>query len=429
MNRRLNILLSAYYCSPYRGGESAVGWQTAIGLAKYHDVTLICGDHSDQSPTALDLARYKEENGFPERLSLVHVQAQGMARKFFQLHQLPGLWFVYYEGYRLWQKQVLEVARGLHADKPFDLVHQLTIITFREPGYLWQLGIPWFWGPINGAANVPWKFLQSFGTKGCYRHITRNILNIIHTRFSPRCRTAAKRAAKVWTVTREDQKMVEHLWKARAETMLETGTTPQPTRVPKTLSDGEPLKMAWCGTIEARKALNLLLTAIHALPNAQAVELHVIGSGPEEMKSRQLAGNLGVSAVVKWHGRVNHDEAQKMMASCHLLVHTALKEGTPHAVLEAMSRGLPVICHDACGMGIAVNDSCGIKVPLHNPATSIRGFKEAIERLLATPDLLASLSEGALKRAGHLTWQSHTSRICQSYESVLNEKAPAPQLT
>jgi len=39
----MRILISAYYCSPYRGGESAVGWQVATELANHHDVTVVCG--------------------------------------------------------------------------------------------------------------------------------------------------------------------------------------------------------------------------------------------------------------------------------------------------------------------------------------------------------------------------------------------------
>ena len=130
MARRLNILISAYFCSPYRGGESAVGWQTAIGLARYHDVTVIYGDLKDDSPTLKDIERYSQEHGLPKGLKFRHVQVQGIARLIHRLHLLPGLWFLYYEAYRRWQLQALEIARELHSERPFDLAHQLTIITF-----------------------------------------------------------------------------------------------------------------------------------------------------------------------------------------------------------------------------------------------------------------------------------------------------------
>ena len=371
-----------------------------------------------------DIERYSQEHGLPKGLKFRHVQVQGIARLIHRLHLLPGLWFLYYEAYRRWQLQALEIARELHSERPFDLAHQLTIITFREPGYLWRMNIPWFWGPINGAANIPWSFLPSLGPAGCYRHVTRNLLNQFHTRFSFRCRTAAKRAAKIWTVTREDQKMVERIWKCPAEAMIETGATPKPAATPRARGETEPLRLAWCGLIEARKALGLLLSAIAGLPQGCKIELHVIGDGPEEPRCRRLAQTLGLSSIIKWHGRVSHDEAQALLNSCHILVHTALKEGTPHVVLEAMSQGLPVICHDACGMGIAVDETCGIKIPLTNPKASIQGFQAALGRVYAKPDLLEELSQGAIARASQLTWESHVVRMGVTYQRALNGSSP-----
>ena len=66
------------------------------------------------------------------------------------------------------------------------------------------------------------------------------------------------------------------------------------------------------------------------------------------------------------------------MSRAHVLLHTSLAEATSTVILEALARGLPVVCHDACGMRIAVDDRCGIKVPLIDPNTSIKGFSRAI---------------------------------------------------
>ena len=79
--------------------------------------------------------------------------------------------------------------------------------------------------------------------------------------------------------------------------------------------------------------------------------------------------------------------------------------------------GLPVICHDACGMQTAVTDRCGIKVPLHDPETSIDGFCRAIQKL-AEPQFYNQLSAGALHRAHELTWDSKGARISEAYLNV-----------
>lgn len=145
---KMRILISAYYCSPYRGGEAAVGWQVASRLAMAgHEVHVICGDLSEDEPTRKDLERYTSEQGLPEGLTIHHVAADATSRRLHDWHCKPGMWFLYYGAYRHWQKLALKKAVELHADRPFDLVHQLTIIGYREPGYLWKMGIPFVWGP------------------------------------------------------------------------------------------------------------------------------------------------------------------------------------------------------------------------------------------------------------------------------------------
>ena len=91
-------------------------------------------------------------------------------------------------------------------------------------------------------------------------------------------------------------------------------------------------------------------------------------------------------------------------------------------VMESLALGLPVICHDACGMGVAVTEMCGIKVPMRGPRISEAGFAAAIRSLLASPQRVAAPSAGALARAQELTWDRKWREIAAAYDSVL----PAP---
>lgn len=410
---RLNILISAYYCSPYRGGESAVGWKVATGLAKHHDVTVICGDLSAEAPTGADLDRWKHEQGMPDGLTVHHVRAEGMTRRIHDLHALPGLWFLFYEAYRRWQRQVLGVASDLHRVKPFDVVHHVNVIGFREPGYLWRLGVPFFWGPVTGAPMVPAAFLRDFSAREKFRWGSRNFLNAIQIRMAGRSAAAARAAARVWAVSGEDREVFRR-WGVTAEPMLETGCSGSSASGPRRREPGEPLRLCWSGLFQGIKALPLLLRAMAGHDRSDVV-LDVLGDGVEAERWKELAASLGLDGRVFWHGMLPRDEALRKMEAAHALVHTSVKEGTPHVVLEALSMGLPVICHDACGMGTAVTDTCGIKVPLRDPAASEEGFRQALGRLLADAALLESLSLGALARAEELTWDAKISRYEQSY--------------
>lgn len=413
----MRILLSCYYFSPYRGGEAAVGWNIATRLAAHHDVTVLYGDLSPETPMKADIERYQRERAWPKRLTAVHVAVDRRICWLNHLHTKPGLFFLYYAAYKRWQQVAFGSACRLHRKEPFDLIHHLTIIGYREPGYLWQLGIPFFWGPINGAASIPWAYVKRFGGAGRYRHLVRNILNTVQMRLPSRSRKAAMAATKIWAVTAEDQGMVQELWGQRAELMLETGATPTANPEIRTLHPGEPLRLVWCGIIEARKALDLAIQAIAQLPDPNSVELHVVGDGPEQKACLELSHRLSVSNTIRWHGRVSHAKAQQLMGNGHALIHTAVKEGTPHVVLEALAQGMPVICHDSCGMGVAVTEKCGIKIPMVTPEQSFKGFASAMRHLLNNPNELQTLSQGASRQAQSLGWNSLIQKLLHAYHN------------
>ena len=412
----MRILLSCYYFSPYRGGEAAVGWKYATGLAALgHEVTVLYGDLSGNMPMKADLVRYSAETALPHNLIPVHVAPEACTRVIHDLHGRPGLFFLYYFAYRRWQQSAYRMAQALHQKSPFDLAHQLTIIGYREPGYMWKLGIPFFWGPINGAAMMPFGFIRSFGWRGRYQHSVRNVLNWIQMRLPSRSRTAAKAATKIWAVTEEDRQMVEDVWGLKADLMIETGATPSPEARIKHRDASEPLCLIWCGICEARKSMNFIIDALAGLPQDMSWQLDVIGDGPERERWQRDATAKGLASKIHWHGRVPHAKAQGLMAAGHALVHSSVKEGTPHVVLEAMAVGMPVICHDACGMGVAVDENSGLKVPMRDPKTSVAGFRDAILRLWSEPDLLAKLSKGACHRAQHLSWETKVRQVADAY--------------
>jgi glycosyltransferase involved in cell wall biosynthesis len=128
---------------------------------------------------------------------------------------------------------------------------------------------------------------------------------------------------------------------------------------------------------------------------------------------------------IDWIGNLPHHEAMERMKCADVFVHTSLQEGTPHVVMEALSMGMPVICHDACGMGVAVTAECGIKVPLVDFETSVCSFRSALDRLEQNPGLLRELSQGALKRASELSWDALAERIARTLDRLAEARQPS----
>ncbi len=180
---RPRLLLVAYGCSPGRGSEAGVGWNRAVQAAHVADTWVLC----EETEFAEDIRQHRAAHG---EIPGLHFQFVPQRRWESYLWRVPGLGYL---AYNLWQRRALDVARRLHEKLHFDLVHQLTFATFREPGYMSELGVPWIWGPFGGTQNYPWQFLGQAGAVGALCELARSIMNRLQLRLSPRIRRAARR--------------------------------------------------------------------------------------------------------------------------------------------------------------------------------------------------------------------------------------------
>ena len=417
----MRVLLSVYAFSPYRGSECAVGWNVARELAKLHDVTVITGDVKDSGFEA-EYQKYVQENGDVQGLTVVYLRPTRLIAFIDRMHELPGLWALYYLAYNLWQRMAYRKAHELHTQCPFDVVHHLTMIGYREPGYMWKLGIPFFWGPVGGSVNEPLGFIGIYSFAGKIKAVIRYVVNALQKWLLLRPRIAAQKAKKTWAVTADDEATITRIWGAKCERMIETAATHMDDAKARAWDGTTPLRIVWSGTHTYGKALPILIKAIAKLKKGSVgrsdIRVDVLGKGEETEKWKRMAERLGVGDAFAWMGHVPRQRALEIMNDAHLLAFTSVKEGTPHVVLEALSLGLPVICHDACGMGIVVTDKCGFKVPLKNPETSINGFVEAISCILESPGIVAEKSIAALERAKQLTWKEKAEEISRAYENI-----------
>jgi glycosyltransferase involved in cell wall biosynthesis len=129
----------------------------------------------------------------------------------------------------------------------------------------------------------------------------------------------------------------------------------------------EPLRIVWTGLHTPRKALNLGLDALAALPKNVPWELHVLGKGPRTTAWQAQASDLGLNDRCYFHGWLEREAALKVMAEAHVMLITSLRDLTSTVTIEAMAMGLPIVCLDHCGFAGVVDESCGIKVPVTHP--------------------------------------------------------------
>lgn len=413
MTERLKILISAYACSPFKGSEPGVGWGFVAVLARHHDLWVIVEEEKYRA----DIERHLADN--PALTQSVH---------FFYVRKQRNRWLrklwppSYYWYYRRWHKNAYALAQELHREIGFDLAHQLTMVGFREPGYLWKLGIPFVWGPIGGMGLFPWHFLPQVGAYGALYYFGYNLINLWQMHFARRPRLAARIAGSgLVAATPENQRGARDYWGCSSTLMSEVGLPPTVVCQPPHRKESEPLRIVWTGLHVPRKALNLALLALADLPKNLDWELHILGQGRLTSAWQQLSVKLGIAARCRFHGWLPREEVLAIMATSHLLLITSLRDLTSTVTVEALASGLPLICLDHCGFAGVVDARCGIKVPVTTPAQVVAGLTAAITRLAGNETLRFNLAQGAVVRAQEFSWEKKAAILDRIYRRKLTE--------
>ena len=411
VKRRLKVLVSAYACDPRRGSESAVGWGWCRAISDRHDLWIIAGEASREG-IETELQRQPELHR--------HMHFHYIRQR--QLHWLERIWppleMITYQ--HQWQRAAYRMGKELHARSGFDLVHQLTYVGFRTPGYLWKLDVPFVWGPIGGLENTPWRFLPVLGAHGCAYYGVRNLVNAVQKRFSPGPKRAFHKArGGIIAATEGMRREILRWYGHQSEVVCEIGLPPAARAEASTRRADEPLRLAWSGQHQPGKALPLLLRAAMALPRSFKWTLDILGHGRCTPRWQRLARRLGVDDRCRWHGWVARDQALAVVRGAHVFVITSLKDLTSTVLLEALAQGVPVICPDHCGFANVVTGDCGVKLSIDSLGRFQAELTRAIARLADDEPERRRLAAGAIRRAADFSWEKKAEAVDRVYRRVL----------
>jgi glycosyltransferase involved in cell wall biosynthesis len=407
--RRPRVLQLSYACSPERGSEAGVGWRRAVQSAKHCDTWVICEEHEFAGEIRQHLAAHGDIPG----LNFVFVPINQREWAWGQIHDA-----VWYAVLRRWHRQAYRIARQLHAEIRFDLVHQVTFCGFREPGYLWKLDAPFVWGPIGGVQDYPWRFLPSAGVCGALKEICRSIGNNVQLRLSRRVRGAARKAAVILAANGDNQRRFGRVHGVTLPVLPDVGID-RVDGEPRTEPRRGPLRLLWSGRLLHCKALHLLIQALAQLPADVPYELRVLGEGQLRGRWQRLAERSGVAKHTTWLNWLPHHEAMAQYAWADAFVFSSLRDTTGTVVVEALAAGLPVICLDHQGVGDVVTDACGLKISVTTPREVIAGLRDAILRLAQNDQLRRRLSRGAIQRARAYLWSCQEEPMAEIYRRAM----------
>jgi glycosyltransferase involved in cell wall biosynthesis len=416
MTPRRKILILAAVCHPDQGSEPGLGWNWAVRIADHHDVTVITSDF-EGSRSAIQ-TRLKGDPALASRMRFVFLPwfkapTSGVAAWLWNYYQ-P----MYYTAYEKWMREAYAVAKEMVGNEPgFDLCHQLNMIGFREPGYLWRLPLPFVWGPVGGTQNVPWGMLMSLGPTEAIRHLCRNVINECQKRWSVRLRAALTRARAVIAVASDTADTLRRLHGVESEVIAaafgianhERGRVRRPVA---------PLRFVYTGQHLSRKGVPFALQALARIDTSTPWTFDIVGAGVMTPSWQRMAKRLGIADRVVFHGFVTRDRLFDLLDRGDVYVFPSLLEGWPASIVEALSLGLPVITTKHQGMQDMVTADCGILVEPSRPNRLVAGLANAFSALLADPMLVTRLSEGALRRADELSAARQIPSVMEVYDRV-----------
>lgn len=405
----MKVLLSSFACEPGQGSEEGVGWNMALATAK-HNKTLVLTRTFYKSSIETELALNPNPN-----LQFVYFEPLGWSQDWkntqgaVQLH------------YYLWQIWAYFIARELHKQQSFDLVHHVTYVKFWSPSFLSFLPIPFIWGPVGGGEAAPKPFWKDFSLRAQVYETLRDIAQKLGER-DPFTVMTARRSRLAYATTQDTAARLKHLKTPNVQIYPESGLSQEEIEALGCfpLPKPETIRFISTGRLLHWKAYHLGLKAfIKAdLPNA---EYWIVGDGAEMETLKSIARESKIGERVSFLGRLSRTDTMQKLAQSHVVVHPSLHDSGGWTCLEAMAAGRPVICLDLGGPSVQVTKDCGIPVLAINPNQAVNDLAKAMETLAKDYSLIQRMGKAGRHRIkNHFSWSVKADYFYRQYQDILN---------
>ena len=397
----LKLLLIAPTCDGQDVGEAWVAYQWVRRLASRHEVTVLTYYQRGHTPLSCQL---------PDVRAIEWAEPSGLGRAARLNSMLKPGYVPFYFRARRWIRAAL--ARG----ERFDLAHQPVPVAARYPSPAAGLGIPFVMGPVGGSLQSPPGFRAEEGTTAWYVQLRG--LDRVRLRRDPWLRRTYLQAGCVIGIAPYVSELLAETAVRSFEVLSETGIDHLPESVDRAGRRGE-VRLLFVGRLVRTKGARDAVRALGLLRDLP-VCLDIVGDGFDRAACEALAGELGLSDRVRFHGWLPRPLIDEFYQSADVFVFPSYREPGGNVTFEAMGHGLPVIVSDIGGPGAVVDQTCGIRVHPVSPEQYSRDLAAAVTRLVRDPDLRRSLGEAARRRVGEVgLWDSKARQLEAIYAKVL----------
>jgi glycosyltransferase involved in cell wall biosynthesis len=375
----MKILLSAFACDPNHGSEPGVGWAWACQIARAgHDV---CVFTRIENKPSIEAALAKKH--IP-RLRFVYLSVPN------SIFHIPS--FGIYPYYFAWQLKAYLLAGKLVNLHELDCIHHITYGTYRTPFFLSFLGVPSIFGPVGGGEVSPIRLTKGMPILSRMREGARIAINRAGS-LNPLTRLVWRHSSLILAVTDETLKMVPKRYRSKCRLLLAVTTPGGAGKVEiEKCRDRKRFRVLFVGRLLEWKGPHLALKAISvAKKTLPTISLTIIGNGRFEPRLRKLVKEEGLTDQVQWIPHVTRRRLLEVYDEHEVLIFSNLRDAGGTVVLEAMSRGVPVICLKLGAFGNLIDSDCGACIETDN-----RSIDDVVEGIAAELVRFSAMSESDL---------------------------------
>jgi len=402
------ILATAYDINPYKGSESGTGWNFALQISRFNKVKVV--------------TRKNNRDNIERYITEFNINQDNLEFLYYDLPYLLRFWkrgsrgsFLYYN---LWQMclPIFVLKRKVK----FDISHHINFHADHVPSFLWILGKPLFWGPINHNELIPREFLHS--KKDLIIDRLKFFIKWVRWNLDPFLFLCKRKATVV--IGSHNSVMSRLNIKQKKFRVVSTISAQFPRCRP--VKSMKKFSVISVGRHVSIKSFDVSIRAFDyfysSLSDIQKsnVEFLLVGKGPLFQSLSLLANSLESKQAIKFIPWLEKEELDKIYLSASVMLAPS-HEGGGAVVAESLSFGIPVVCFENSGAGSIVDNLSGLKFECGPYEKSYKKMGEGLYSLFQDRKYLSKLSDGAIKNSeANLSWDRKGDQILDIYNEFLN---------
>jgi glycosyltransferase involved in cell wall biosynthesis len=415
----MKVLVSAYACDPFRGGEFSNGWGYAYNAVNGISVWCLTTTEGKES-----INRLLESSPIPT-LHIVYVEIPNWIRIVKEQFKDYGVYFHYW----YFQKKAGRIAKRLEKEIHFDVVHHATYSSLQLGSFLWRMDNPMLFGPVGGGQQAPKKFRKYF-YKWWSLEKLRDLISTLLLRVIGSPARVLKKSGITLVVNQETYEMA-HQYGAKKImyapcTLLPDAFGPS---IIQSRNNRPSFRLLWVGRLIARKGLRVVLEALAQVDKAIPFTLTIIGDGVLKDELPLWIEELDLVNRVTCEGLQPLSRVHEAYDTHDVFIYCSLRESFASQIFESMSYGLPLIVFNLHGVRTFVPDDAAWKIEVNEPEQTLNDIRNAVECLFHHPERRLELGANAFQVVKEFTWSKRIKLINEFYDQLANSSASGKSVT